>query len=147
MVTFRGVELQGANFCLDIVRGLHEPADVRGKDSIAPGREGRYARNRVKDTRKILLEGQVRGLGTTATERQQSLHETLQTIMAVMERDLAPGELAVDGGDYGLPPGETWTIDARCVNAIGGPIRSGWSFQEWSIELESVDPDWTIAGS
>lgn len=146
-LSFRSVELQGDHFCLDIVRGLHEPAEVRGKDSVAPGRIGRYARNRIKDVRKILIEGYIRGVGSTLDERRESWHDTTATIMAAMERDLAAGVLAVDGGTYGLPAGETWTINARCVNAIGGPIRSTWTFQEWSIELESVDPDWEVSGS
>lgn len=147
MVTFRSVELQGDNYCLDVVKGLHEPAAVRGVDSVAPGQDGRYARNRKKDIRRILLEGHVRGLGSTEVERQSSFHDTVETIMAAMDRSLTPGNLVVDGGDYGLPPGETWTITARCINVMGGPMRSRWSFQEFSIELESTDPDWEVAGS
>lgn len=147
MVTFRDVELQGEGFCLDIVKGLHEPSAVRGKDSIAPGQDGRYARNRKRDVRRILLEGYIRGVGTSLSERRESFHSTVVAVMAAMDRSLAPGVLSVDGGDYGIPSGEEWTINARCINVMGGPMLSQWTAQEFSIELESVDPEWVIAGS
>lgn len=147
MVTFRSVELQGEGFCLDIVKGLHEPAAARGKDSIAPGQDGRYPRNRKRDVRRILLEGYVRGVGTTLQERRESFFTTVEAIMATMDRAAAPGVLSVDGGTYGLPSGEEWTINARCINVLGGPMLSQWTAQEFSIELESVDPDWEVSGS
>jgi hypothetical protein len=147
MITYRSVDLQGDGFCLDIVKGLHEPATARGKDSIAPGQDGRYARNRKKDVRRILLEGYIRGVGETLQERRESFFDRVEGIMSTMDRSAAPGTLSVDGGTYGLGAGEEWTINARCINVMGGPMMAQWTAQEFSIELESVDPDWVASGS
>ncbi len=147
MLSFRSVDLRGDNFCLDIVKGLHEPAEVRGTDFTAPGREGQYAGNRVHHIREILIEGFIRGVGSSVAERQESFHTTTATIMDTLDRALSDGVLAVDDGDYGLPDGETWTINARCADAIGSELRAGWTFQTWSIKLFSLDTEWETAGS
>lgn len=146
MVTFRGVQLSGTWGCLDIVKGFHEPADARGVDRVAPGQPGRYAGNREADLRKILIEGFIRGLGSTAAERRIAWHEATMAIMDIMDPSLDPGELVVTD-EYGLEG--TWTINARCSDSMGSEIerKVDGPWQEWSFRLESVDPDWTPASS
>jgi len=147
MLSFRSVDYRGTGFCLDIVQGIHEPASVRGTDFLAPAREGMYVGNRIRHIRTVLIEGYIRGLGSTLEERQESFHDTTATLAATWDRSLAMGVLAIDDGDYGLPDGETWSLNARCVDAIGGPLQAGWTFQKWSIKLESLDTGWEVAGS
>lgn len=141
---FRSVDLMGDNYCIDVL-GILKPAKVRGKDSIAPGQEGRYARNRQRDTWIVTLDGWVKGVGSTKEERQQSFFQTMETIMTALDAT-APGNLVLDGPDYGLPSGETRTISARPLNIVLGKMESSWTFQKFSADLEAVQ-DWDIAGS
>jgi hypothetical protein len=144
VLKFRTVNYRGTGFCLDIVKGLHEPSQVRGTDFVAPGREGQYAGNRVHHAREILIEGYIQGMGVSKAAAQEDFHTKTAAIMATLDRDLAAGALVVDGGDYGLPDSATWTIQARCADAIGGPMLNGWTVQEWSIKLISLDPEWVV---
>lgn len=117
----------------DLVTGYHEPADVRGIDTIIPGATGRVARSRVKDVRRVVLEGYVVG---TSTANWRTHTDTLMSkLQAVTVKNLVLGDayLGVSG---------TKTLACRVVNMVGGPIVAG-RFQTWSIELESVTPDWT----
>ena len=56
----------GSGIFFDLVAGYSEPANVRGVDTIIPGLAGRTARDRVRDTRRIVLEGYV--VGTSASD-------------------------------------------------------------------------------
>lgn len=147
MLSFRSVEFRGTGYCLDIVEGIHEPASVRGIDFLAPAREGMYVGNRIRHIRSILIEGFIRGDGGSLEERQESWHSRTKTILDTLDRSLSMGVLAIDDGDYGLPDGETWTLNARCIDAIGSDIQAAWTFQQWSIKLESLDTAWEVAGS
>lgn len=137
-LTLRGVDIRtrGGIF-LDLDRGYSEPPEVRGRDVIVPARAGRVARGRVADRRSIVLTGYVQG--TSASDWRLKT----DTLMALLDATLDPGDLVVDDEYLGLAGGLTATISVRCVNAIGGPIFNQ-TFQTWSIELESVDPDWVI---
>lgn len=146
MLSYRAVNLQGAGFCLDIVKGLHEPAAVRGTDFTVPGKQGQFAGNRKKHVREVILEGYISGVGNSLAERQEDFHAKTATIMAAMDRTLTEGALVVTGGDYGLPDDETWTLQARCADAIGGPMLGRWTAQEWSIKLFAVeDTEWDVS--
>jgi hypothetical protein len=145
VLSFRSVNFRGDNYCLDIVKGLHEPAEVRGADITVPGMEGQMAGNRKHHVREVLIEGFIRGVGSTVAEKQESFHTTTATIMATLDRALAEGVLSVNGGDYGLPDGETWTLNARCADAIGSDMQASWTFQTWSIKLFSLDTEWESA--
>lgn len=150
MLTFRALQLDtGVDICLDLTKGLFEPAEARGKDWVAYGRAGQTAGNRMDHERTIILEGFVRGLGPTADDRRQAWATATQALMEVMDRSADPGVLSASDGYLGLGPGETWTINARCVSIAPGKIRSyGVSIvQLWSIELLSVDPNWDDGGS
>lgn len=146
MLSYRGVNFRGTGFCLDIVKGLHEPAAVRGTDFVVPGKQGQFAGNRKKHVREVLIEGYIQGLGTSLAEAQEDFHDKTAAIMATLDRTLTEGALIVNGGDYGLPDSETWTLQARCADAIGGPLFARWTAQEWSIKLFAIeDCEWDVS--
>lgn len=149
MIEYRSVELQTAKIHFDIPSGFFEPADVRGKDIIVPGRTGRVYFARVKDSRSVELQGYVMGIGATPQERSEDWHASTQALMAVMDYSLAAGALVASEGYLGLPAGDIATLQARCVNAIPGPVLNCMSFQRWSFELECVasPPEWDIESS
>lgn len=143
-LTYRGTSLSGENYCLDIVQGYWEPSAVRGQERVTPNMEGQPASLYVKDVRTILLEGFIRGVGSTVAERRESYHDTAQTILALMEYDLDPGELLATSPYLGLASGDEASINARCVNAISRLLDRQYTAATWSIKLESVDPDWVV---
>ena len=118
----------------DLMSGLFEPAEVRGTDTVVPALAGRVARNRVKDTRKVVLTGYV--TGTNAAD----MITNTQTLMAACDPANIV-DLVVDDGYYaGIGP---TTLAVRFVNAIPGPPTYGVLYQSWSLEFESITPDWT----
>lgn len=119
---------------LDLVSGWNEPATVRGVDTVIPSLAGRVPRIRVKDARRIVLEGYV--VGTSASD--WATHTA--TLMAKMQPSADPDNLVIADGYLGTTG--TKTIAARVVNIVPGEIVAS-RFQRWSIELESVAPDWT----
>jgi hypothetical protein len=119
---------------LDLVSGYFEPAEVRGIDVVVPGASGRTVQSRVKDKRTIMLTGYVEGSDAADWESKTT------TLMTAMDRSAAPPTLTVANSYLGTTGSHT--IAARCVNLVPGPIIAG-RFQRWSIELESVAPDWS----
>lgn len=150
MLTFRSVQLNtGTTVCLDLVQGYFEPAVPRGEDWIAYGLDGRTPGNRSLDERFIILEGYTRGIGETPADRLESFHDATAAVMAVMDTSAAPGTLSISSGYLGLPVGSEATIQARCTD-VGSKRMTGYRsapFQLWTIELLSVDPDWTFVPS
>lgn len=124
----------GSGIFFDLVSGYAEKATTRGVDTVIPGADGRVARNRVKDVRRIVLEGYV--VGTSASDWRSKT----DTLMAKMDPSLDNKNLVIDDSYLGV--GSTKTIACRVVNVVGGPITAA-RFQTWSIELESVAPDWS----
>jgi hypothetical protein len=85
-----------------------------------------------------------------------SFRTASDALAAVLDRALTPGELVVgpaapaqfpDAAPY-LGLTDNYSLNARVVNAISGPVQAHMSYQTWSIELECVDspPEW-VAGS
>lgn len=123
-----------AGIFLDVVSGLFEPADVRGTDTVVPGLEGRIERNRVKDVRRVRLEGYV-----TGSDAADMIANT-QALMGACDPENIV-DLVVDDAYYaGIGP---VTLAVRFVNAIPGPPTYGVLYQSWSLEFESITPDWT----
>lgn len=144
---YRTVSLQTDYIHLDLLRGFSEPAEVRGSDIVIPGRPGLVVTDHVKQQRRILLEGWVWG-GPHGTEAQRQVlwRTATDALMALLDRTLAPGELELQPPYLGLS--DPQTIDARCLNAVGGPIEACMTYQRWNIELLAVGnpPEW-VAGS
>lgn len=147
---------------LDLVKGLFESPQVRGEDDVIPGTPGRDPMAREADKLIIRLEGHVTGEGPTAAERSMNWFDDMQILMPLMALTEAPGALVVtptgitfrgtsvlspvgETAYLGLPPGASATINARCVNQVGGRVEGHMSHQRWSFDLEAVDPpEWVI---
>lgn len=125
----------GTGIFLDLVSGYAEPATARGEDTIIPSIAGRVIRDRVKDYRRIVLEGYV--IGTSASDWRSKT----DALMALLSGTYASGSNLVIANAY-LGTSSSKTIAVRCVNVMPGPIFAQL-FQTWSIELESVAPDWS----
>lgn len=142
-LTFRGTDIHNANIYLDVTRGFNESAEVRGEDDVVPEAAGQEYGEWIADKRTIYLEGHVEGTGATELARQQSWRTASNTLRTLMDRAAAPGALVIGPPDHGVST--TWRLNARCVNAIPGPILNAWTFQKWSFELVCIDspPEWT----
>lgn len=146
-LTYRGTDLQTANIHFDVARGFNEPAEVRGEDDVVPEASGRAEGAWIEDQRTIILEGHVEGTGATLEERQQSWRTASDSLRTIMDRTASPGALVMGPPDHGVDA--EWSINARCVSAIPGPILNAWTFQRWSFELVCIDspPEWVEESS
>ena len=153
---FRSLDLQSGGrdsltggIWLDIEAGYFEPAEVRGEDDTIPEASGMYVGPRIRNRRLITLVGHVRGSGGTSDERSLSWHSYTQSLMAVMQLYSDPGLLEVDGPYLGIDDGDTYSLNARCIRVIPGPISNRMSYQPWSFQLLCIDspPEWQLTGS
>jgi hypothetical protein len=156
MLTVRDLDCQSINIHLDLV-GYGESARVRGEDVVIPGLAGRTSMSRVKDVYRFTLQGFVKGTGEGPDARAQSWRTNTDLLMAVMDFSLVPGSVDVgpeppalfpDASPYLGLAGE-YTLDARCVSMVRGPLRYHMAFQSWSFEMECIDspPEWVALGS
>jgi hypothetical protein len=126
---------------LEVTRGFLVPPATRGVDYIVAARAGRVSGNRVADKlESILLEGYVRG-----DDPEEWLTNRLALLAKLGEANVTTGVLTVRSPDYGLPAGVVATINARVKNWVEGKIIA-YRDQTWSVELESIDPDWVMTG-
>lgn len=146
--TYRGTSLlqltgDQVRICLRVVEGLDNGPQVRGVDTIIPGTAGRTARNRVRDIRRIVLEGWIAGTGASHDAQRDDFRAIIEELRALFDPTLSPGELSV-----ALEDGGTATIDARTM-----PEEPEWgpdllpTYRELSVELEAVGGDWEFTGS
>jgi hypothetical protein len=125
-----------------VVRGLNELPEVRGKDTIVPGMNGRIARNRKLDRLIIEWEGLIQGAGSTEDAKREDFRDLIDSIRSLMNPVQDPYELVVT-----LEDGSTRSITARPINAMF-EAEFVPSYREASLEWESVDSaDWGVAGS
>ncbi len=143
---YRGVQISGGTegLKLQLTQGFSigggAGISVRGKDQIVPSRRGRVPLPRVADVRSLLIEGWV--IGNTPDDWRDST----DIFNTIFDPELDAGILSVTGPYLGVLVAVTYTINARTLNTMAGPILSGARAQHWSVELESVDPDWTSGG-
>lgn len=134
-LTLDGLDIRDrASIFFDLMSGYYEPAEVRGSDTIVPALDGRVVRNRVIDSRRIRLDGYV--TGTDTTDWAANTSNLMAACNAVTRVDLV-----IDDGYLGTVG--TPTISVLLVNAIPGPPTYGVLYQSWSLEFESIAPDWT----
>lgn len=149
-LTYRGTDLQNggdpwsSTIYFDLVEGYSEPAEVRGEDLIIPQKPGMTEMSKVKHRRLIELRGHIRGVGADMVERAESWRAATDTVMALMSLSAASGALVIGTPYLGLPSGSK-TIQARCVDAIPGPILNRQSFQRWTFRLVAIGnpPEWS----
>lgn len=140
-LTYRGTDIQDTDgIFLEIIRGLLDGREVRGVDLIVPAREGQIVRNRFAHRRSIELRGWIRGVAGDEDADRGDFATNRAAFLALFDETLEPGELSAT-----LEDGSTQTIDARTLNVIPDEIVP--TFVRVSVELESVDPDWTVSGS
>lgn len=156
MLTVRSLDCQSDNIHLDLV-GYGESPSVRGEDDVIPRASGRDVMARREDVLRFRLEGFVQGTGEDRDERATSWRTATDSLMAVMQFVLDPGEVVVgpaaparfpDAAPYiGLAGNRS--LMARCVSMVRGPVQHHMSFQSWSFEMECVEspPAWQDAES
>jgi hypothetical protein len=145
-LTFDGVDIRRTTdntIVLDLVGGFDDEAEVRGEDTVIPGKAGRAVRDRVKDRRSIELRGYVQGIGSSLTARRTSYRGLIDELHGIFDPTASPAALVVTAPYMGLTSG-TKTINARFLNAIWDDDVLGF-FRRVSVELECVDspPEWT----
>lgn len=150
LLTFRGVDLHRGPYTantihFDLDSGFDDEAEVRGTDDIMPAASGRYEGQRAKDFRLIRLVGFVRGV------TQLDYRDLIDELHAIFDPTLSPGAVVVGGGteDYlGIPSGESFTLNARYLNAIWGDLKRQ-RFRSVVVTLECIDspPEWVAEGS
>lgn len=141
-LTYRGTDIQDVDgIYLEIYRGLIEPVEVRGQDLIVPAYSGQIVRNRLGHRKGIGLRGWIRGVGATDEDDDRADFATNRaTFNTLFDTTLEPGALVAS-----LEDGSSKTIDARTLNVI--PDVQVPTLVYVDIELESVDPDWTVVTS
>ncbi len=142
-ILFGGIQLNdptGLGTKLQLTQGYPGFVTVRGKDYIVPGRRGRVAMPRVADLRTLLIEGYIQAASF------DDYRDLADTMALLFDPELDAQVLSISGPYLGLPPGTTKTINARVLNVVLGPLLGDGTFRHWSIELESVDPDWVEGG-
>jgi hypothetical protein len=129
---------------LEIYRGLIEPLEVRGIDLIVPSASGQVVRNRVGHRLAIGLRGWIRGVDTSAPINEAGDRSDFATNRAafrvLFDPALDPGALVAT-----LEDGSSLTIDARTLNVIPDQVVPTLVYVD--VELESIDPDWTVVAS
>jgi hypothetical protein len=140
-LTYNGHDLQesGLGIFLELKSGLVGGLSVRGTDTIVPGLAGRIVRTRLGDRRVLMLKGFVTGnagSGAEASDRS-SFRDKWQLLAGWFPIGGSPANLVAS-----LEDGTTATISCRTTDIVEGeqPVPT---FQVVTIELESVDPDWS----
>lgn len=144
-----GISGESADICIDLIEGMWQPVQIRGRDWIVPKRAGRIYGNRRADALVLPLAGFIRGNPNlpTAQERLEDFQTNVTAAMTVFDTTLQPGTLSASSGYLGLPVGSEATVECRVRNAAPGRIQSYRTapFQLWTFELEAIDPpEWTL---
>lgn len=141
------LDVQSEEIFLDLMPlGYFGPADVKGKDDIAPGKAGRFRRNRVYDIRKVELRGHIRGVGGSRVERQQSWNMASEALGSILSPvDDTPLTITVLAPYMGLEAGSA-ALEAYAVDWITDEPHNSMSFSLWTIELHSIadPPEWVL---
>ena len=156
MLTVQGLDVQDENIHLDLL-GFNESPSVRGEDHVMPGAAGREVGVRRHDVLRFTLQGYVKGIGGDRDSRALSWRIATDALMAVMDFSLAPGPVVVgpdapaqfpNASPYLGLTGE-YSLNARCVSMVRGPVQYHMAHQSWSFEMECVDspPEWVPESS
>lgn len=137
-LTYSGTDIQDLEgIFLEIIRGAPgEPSEVRGRNDIALGRDGQVVRNKRVNLRIVELVGWIKGTGATEATQRSDYWDNRLDFEALFS--------AVDVDDLvaTLPNGESYTLSCR----LRPPVlfrQIAPAYATLSLELESVDPDWT----
>ena len=144
------LELQdlSAGYWFEITRGgLDSSFEVRGSDTIIPGKAGRQARDRTADSMPVVLHGIVFGI---SGDMGESYLSRMTALKAVFDPTADPFTLTIhpDAAGVGgkLSSGQSATLNVRFLRFVGPPA-AGDQVRTLDIECESIDspPEWVIA--
>lgn len=147
-----GLELQDttAGYWFEISQGgLDSSYEVRGSDTIIPGKAGREARDRTADSMPVVLHGII--FGTTGDIGVSYLAK-MDALKAVFDPTADPFPLTIHpdaagvGGKLGV--GETASLNIRFLRFVGPPA-AGDQVRQLDIECECIDspPEWVVDAS
>jgi hypothetical protein len=141
-VSFDGTDCQPSDlaFFLEIVVGFDDSPEVRGEDVTIPYADGRVARPRRFDRRRILLEGFVMGDGDDHDEQRADYRANRRTLSQLFDPTATPATLTLT-----LEDGSVWAITARTLSLVVTEVVQSL-YATVSVELEAVS-DWEAIGS
>lgn len=134
-LTFGGTDIQDSDLgiFLEIIEGLSFFGSVRGRDVVVPAANGRVVRNRRFDVLPIVLEGMIRGNGSTQADRQADYRSNVRTVRSLFDPTDDPADLVAS-----LEDGSVWTVAARTLNIMSKEqVISELALV--SVELEAVE--------
>lgn len=139
-LTYAATDLQDADLgiFLEITQGLNDSPEPRGRDVTVPGSDGQIPRNRRPHQLRLVLTGQVMGIGTTQALQRSNYRTKVKSLRTLFSPSRQPANLVAT-----LEDATTGTISARPLNIIWNEIISS-EYALVSVELVSVTPDWTF---
>lgn len=141
---FRGLAIDDLDgIYLEVTHGFLVPPSARGKDVVVAAKPGQLSGNRVADKiESVLLEGYVRA--ARGEDETDWFAKRAQLLAVLGEAGVTTGALIVRSPDWGLATGSLATLQARVKNWVESPPLA-YRDQNWSIELESIEPDgWVL---
>jgi hypothetical protein len=150
-LTFGGVELQRPEDNYEVYFEFSDggPSDytyeVRGDDTVIPGKDGQMVRDRKADHLGIVLVGWVEGQGSTHTAKREDYVALMSVLGAVLDPVLDPQELIAYPPVDGVP--DPRMLLARFLRKTG-PTKTGEYFRRMTLYFECIDdpPVW-VPGS
>lgn len=142
---YDGTDLQDfPRIFLELVSGgPWQTPDVRGGDSVVPGRDGQIERARRPDRLNILLKGVMYGEGTTREDQEADLVAAKLELAALFDPTLTARTLSCT-----LPGGQTATIEARAEIIVWPEVPEAPTMTSVSVRLYAIDPpEWEVGGS
>lgn len=141
-LVFNATDLQRPDYSvhLDIVGGLSDGVEVRGKDTVIPGLEGIVARSRVRGARHLQLVGPIQAVGATEALRLAAWQELLDELEMLFDPAEDPADLigtALDGSTRSI----TCRVEQGGYVRIPSPV---WGVETISVALIAYDPNWNV---
>lgn len=148
------LELQNlaTHIWLDVVAGgRFSVPRTRGENIVYPSAIGQYAGDDdpdwfVPDHLPVKVEGEIEGVGATATARRASFATTMGSLYSLLSHEGKVVRLVAHPPNEGLAAGQTATIDVQLERLVRGNPR-GWEADFVEIEFICVSNPmgWTVA--
>lgn len=141
-LTYDTTDLQAADLglFLELVSGLDDSPEVRGVDVVVPYADGRTARPRRFDYRRIVLGGHVMSTGDDEDDARAVYRATRRALAILFDPTREPATLEATTED-----GEVWAIEARPLSLVALTVVPG-HLATVSVELEAV-AEWALVSS
>jgi hypothetical protein len=123
--------------------GLDTSYQVRGADTVIPSLAGRVARNRVRDIRRVVLEGFVAGTGANDAAMLDDFRDACEELRTLFSPVASTGTLVINLED-GVRTATLASVRTLPEEPEWGPDDIP-GFRTLAVELEAVGADWVIA--